>query len=56
MRHVRPVSCQRPAFAQFEPVIQLIGVANAILGLFNDFLDLLRRFGYTIPQKLAGDS
>ena len=48
MRHVRPVTIRRPARAQFEPLLQLLGVIQVALNLL---VQLSQVFGFEIPQK-----
>jgi hypothetical protein len=38
MRHIRVLSHQRPARAQLEPVIQLLGVINSLVGIVSNLL------------------
>ena len=33
MKHCRPISGARPAPAQFEPILQLVGLKQALLGM-----------------------
>jgi len=47
MHHIRAIS-RRPAKAQFEPLLQLVGLASALLGLLQQAAAL---FGFNIPQK-----
>lgn len=51
MRHVRCVSCEVPSTAQFESILQLVGLFNALLSLYVNFATT---FGIPIPDK--GDS
>lgn len=50
MRHLRIVS-RRPAPAQFEPVLQFIGVLQSALGFINSLINTLGQFGIEPPQK-----
>lgn len=52
MRHLRVIS-KRPAKAQFEEALNIIGLATAILSLFRAVADT---FGLTIPQKNNDDT
>lgn len=51
MRHATPVTRPRPAPAQFEPLIQFIGLLSAILELLARASEI---FGFEIPQKDQG--
>ncbi len=33
MKHIRALSNQKPATAQFEPILQLVGLIQSVLGL-----------------------
>lgn len=48
MRHIKVISHQRPARAQFEPVLQLVAAIQALLSLLLSFEDI---FGLMIPNK-----
>jgi hypothetical protein len=48
MRHIRTLSSNRPAPAQFESVLQLVGLFNAILALYTNISQV---FGLPVPQK-----
>jgi len=48
MNHIKPVSNLRPQKAQLTAVLQLIGVLDSLLSLYERFADI---FGITIPQK-----
>ncbi len=54
-RHVWNVSRGRPAMAQFEELIQLAGLLNAIIGIFQNVLrlaeDAYEFYGIEAPQK-----
>ena len=54
-QHVRSITQVRPAMAQFEEMIQFVGLLNAILGLFQNAFslaeDVLDFFGMEPPQK-----
>jgi hypothetical protein len=39
MTHIRTISSGQPKKAQFESILQFIGVLSAILALFNNFMD-----------------
>ncbi len=47
MKHLRLVS-QPPAVAQFESILQFIGVVQAMLSLYQNIAAM---FGITVPQK-----
>jgi hypothetical protein len=66
MKHMRTLT-RRPAPAQFEPVLQIIGIIQAILSipitLFSAgqlgtmwYVQLSDVFGFTIPQKEAEEN
>ena len=40
MKHVRAISLRRPAPAQFESIIQFIGVWNSLIGVLNTLVGL----------------
>lgn len=52
MKHVKRISVSAPVPAQLESILQIIGVAQALLALFND---IMTTFGIPIPQK-GGDA
>ena len=39
MTHIRTISRCRPEKAQFESLLQFVGLLSAILALFNNFMD-----------------
>jgi hypothetical protein len=41
MKHIHVLSRQRPAKAQFEPLLQLVGLLSAMLDLYEDFTGFL---------------
>lgn len=41
MKHIHVLSSQRPAKAQFEPLLQFVGLLSAILDLYEDFTGFL---------------
>jgi hypothetical protein len=41
MKHIHALSRQRPAKAQFEPLLQLVGLLSAMLDLYVDFTGFL---------------
>ena len=56
MHHVRTISQQRPAEAQFESILQLITMVNSIFGTMSQFLAILNTvfqfaFGINLYQK-----
>jgi len=59
MQHLRPVSSKRPALAQFEVILQLVGLVQAVLSLpltlaqqaATTMTQLNQVFGIQIPQK-----
>lgn len=53
MRHFRSIS-RGPQVAQFEPVLQFIGVLQSVLGLISTLVGTLGLFGVNPPQKGAG--
>lgn len=52
VKHVRRISVSVPVPAQLESILQVIGVAQALLALFNG---IMNTFGIPIPQK-GGDA
>ena len=40
MRHIREISHQRPAPAQLEPILQLLGVFNTMVGILGNLLNV----------------
>jgi len=48
MRHVRSISKRSPMPAQFESILQLVGLVNAILSLY---VNVANTFGIPVPQK-----
>ncbi len=55
MRHIRVLSHQRPAQAQLEPVIQLLGVFNSLVGLVSNMVfvagQVLELLGIDLQEK-----
>jgi len=47
MRHIRSISWQRPAKAQFESILQLVGLVNTLLSLY---VNVANTFGIPVPQ------
>ena len=43
MKHIRVLTRQRPAQAQLEPLLQLVGLLSSLLSLFGQASDLLTR-------------
>ncbi len=41
MKHIHVLSSQRHAKAQFEPLLQFVGLLSAILDLYEDFTGFL---------------
>lgn len=52
VKHVRRISVSAPVPAQLESILQIIGVAQALLTLFNS---IMNTFGIPVPQK-GGDT
>lgn len=50
MRHLRTIS-RIPGVAQFEPVLQFVGVLQSMLGLVQMLVQTLGLFGVTPPRK-----
>lgn len=48
MKHAHPVTKRRPLPAQFEPLLQIVGLASAVLSLIEN---VARVFGLDLPQK-----
>ena len=48
MKHITTISHQVPIQAQLESILQLVGLAQALLALFTNFMNT---FGIPIPQK-----
>ncbi len=48
MKHVLIISRRGPLRAQFAPVLELVNMISAIVGLFEQ---LAETFGFEIPQK-----
>jgi hypothetical protein len=48
VKHIRIISSHIPVPAQFESILQLVGLAQALLSLFTYFMNT---FGIPIPQK-----
>lgn len=48
MRHIRTISHERPAKAQFEPILQFLSVLSASLNLLVLVSDI---FGLDLPSK-----
>jgi hypothetical protein len=48
VKHIRSISASIPAQAQFESILQLVGLAQSLLALFTNIMDT---FGIPIPQK-----
>lgn len=48
MHHIRLISQQRVALAQYESLLQLVGLISAILALFTNICDMI---GIPIPLK-----
>jgi len=48
VKHIITISSDLPVKAQFESFLQLVGLAQALLALFNSFMNT---FGIPIPQK-----
>ncbi len=51
-RHVRTISPARPAEAQLDGLIQLAGLINAIIGIFQNLL----RFAEDVIDFLGNDA
>jgi hypothetical protein len=41
MRHILEISHQRPAQAQLEPLIQLIGIINSAIGIVGNVVSVI---------------
>lgn len=48
MNHIKTLSVCPPAKAQFESMLQFVGLAQAVLALFTG---IMNTFGIPIPQK-----
>lgn len=48
MSHIRTISCRRPTPGQYESLLQLVGLLNAVLALF---VNLCEVFGIPISSK-----
>jgi len=58
MRHIKTMTRERPATAQFSAALQFVNLLSAMIGLVSTALSVLRTasdtFGFEIPQKDTG--